>query len=706
MSQEIIKTVCSTCYCACGVLAYKEAGKIVKIKGDPEHPNNRGALCPKGLSGIELLYHPDRLNYPLKRLGKRGEGKWQRISWDEALDIISSKLTEAQKQHGAESISIASGAGLYSNMGIIGYFCYLLGTPNWLTAGYICFLPTSLATRATIGYSTPITATEIVFDEVLNSNCILLWAANPKFAAPYPVGEGIFDLKKKGVKLIVVDPTPTKYAKIADLWLQIRPATDDALALGMINVIINEELYDKDFVNEWCYGFNELRNHVKEYTPEVVSKITMVPDRDIVAAARMFAQTKPSCICQRVSLDHSYNAVQTSRATIILTSICGNLDIKGGNLLPRPMPVKSEFQLANQMANLPQEILERRLGAKEFPLASGPNAVSGFAQPFLWAEAVLTGKPYKVSALISSANNCLLQMQNTKKVKQALLNLDFSVTIDHFMTPTAELSDIVLPAACWLEREGIRGHPGYPYVISLQHKAIEPLFERWDDVKFFIELAKRMHLGIPWQNVEEFNDDRVKPAGINFKELEYQNFLTTPKEYERHKKGKFRFETPSGKVELYSNLLKEYGYSPLPLYKAPPEVTSEFPLILIGGQKSVEYVHSAGRQISSLRRTRPNPIITMSQKTAIEVGVSDGDWVWLETVYFGNNERVKFKVGLVEGMLNGVVQVEHGWWFPERQDPEHGCFESNINVVIPGDVVDPIFGSTNIRSIPCRIYKA
>jgi anaerobic selenocysteine-containing dehydrogenase len=703
--EKVIKTVCSLCYSTCGVLARVKDGKVVDIKGDPDHPTNRGGLCPKGLAGIELLYHPDRLNYPLKRAGKKGEGKWQRISWDEALDTIAGKLKEIKERYGPEAISTAIGAGLYSNAGITGYFGYLLGTPNRLHVGYICFLPAGMATLATIGYPTPNTCTEIVLDEVLNSSCILLWAANPKFASPYPLGQGIFDVRKKGTKLIVVDPYPTDYAKVADLWLRIRPGTDDALALGMMNVIINEGLYDKEFVRKWCFGFDELKEHVQQYPPEKVAEITWIPAGDIVAAARMFARTRPSCICQRVSLDHSYNSVQTSRATFILTAICGNLDVKGGNPLPAPMPFKAELTLAAKMDELPLEVLEKRIGAKQFPIASGPKVGIGFVEPFLWADAVLTGKPYRVRALVTSANNSLLQMQDTKRVWQALEKLDFSVTLELFMTPTAELSDIVLPVASWLERDGIRGQPSYPQVIGFQHKAVEPLYERRDDVEIFIELARRMGLDIPWQNLEEFSDDRLAPKGITFQDMKGKNFIAEPKEYERHEKGKFSFKTPSKKVELYSSFLEQYGYDPLPSYKAPPQTTPEFPLILVGGRKSMEYIHSAGRELPMLRQRRPEPTIDISPETAGENGIRDGDWVWIETIYFGDKERVRFKAELVEGLHPQVVRVEHGWWFPEKPGPEHGCFESNINVIIPNDVCDPIIGSTNLRSVPCRIYK-
>ena len=507
--DRIVKTVCSTCYCGCGVLAHVKDEKITKasahvrdrkvtkIEGDPNHPINKGELCVKGISGIELLYHPDRLNYPLKRAGEKGEGKWERISWDEAIDTIASKLSEIKEENGPEAISVANGAGLYSNSGIIGYFAYLLGTPNMMSSGYICFMPAAVASRATIGYPAALLAEEVVFDEVLNSKCILLWGANPKNTCPYPVGEGIFKVKERGVKLIVVDPRPTDYTQIADVWLQIKPGTDDALALAMINVIINEHLYDEKFVSEWTYGFDELKRHVYEFPPEKISQITWVPQKDIEEAARMFATTRPSSVCQRVPLDQSCNAVQTSRAIFVLNAICGNLDVKGGNLLPTKASVINEIALWSQVDKLPREVLENRIGASDIPLLSGPEAFCGFVHPTLWADSILTGKPYKIRAQITSARNQILGDQDSKKAENALKNLDFSVTLDLFMTPSAVLSDIVLPAASWLERDGIRGHPGYPYTIPIQHKVVEPLHERWDDNTFFIELAKRMGMGIP-----------------------------------------------------------------------------------------------------------------------------------------------------------------------------------------------------------------
>jgi len=243
-------------------------------------------------------------------------------------------------------------------------------------------------------------------------------------------------------------------------------------------------------------------------------------------------------------------------------------------------------------------------------------------------------------------------------------------------------------------------------VTPISHKVIEPLYERWPDIKFFIELAKKMDLHPPWNSEEEYLNSRLKDAGITFKDLEGINFLSKPKEYQRHLKGTFEFKTPSKKVELYSTMLEKYGYDPLPNHKAHPQTTTEFPLILIGGSKKLAYVHSAGRQIESLRKLAPEPIIEMNNKTANDLGISEGDWVCVETIYFSGKGRVRFKAKLQEMFLPQVVSLDAAWWFPERKEPDHGCFISNINVIIPGDVYDPIFGSTNLKSIPCKVYKS
>jgi anaerobic selenocysteine-containing dehydrogenase len=305
------------------------------------------------------------------------------------------------------------------------------------------------------------------------------------------VGLEIDKAQSRGAKLIVVNPKRIPHAKKADLWLQVKPGADAALALGMLNVIINEELYDWEFVSKHCIGFNELKQHVQKYSPEKVEKITWISKNKIIKAARMFAENKPATIRTRVALDHSYNSVQTLRAIIILAAVCGYIDVKGGLYIPKSTIIP-EFVIGwyEGLKNLPNSIKKKTLGISEFPLYSGPDADQALAHPNHVLNAILSGKPYPIKALISICN-LAMYLPNTRRVWKALKSLDFMVTIDLFMTPTAELSDIVLPAACWLEKEGLWGCDLHPYVVSVAQKAVEPLGERWDDVKIFIEIAKK-----------------------------------------------------------------------------------------------------------------------------------------------------------------------------------------------------------------------
>ncbi len=258
--EKIVRSICQACHCNCGVMVRVLDGKVVGISGDPDHPMNRGFICVKGKAQADLLYHPDRLKYPLRRTAGRGDGKWQRISWDGALDDIAVKLTEIQKRYGPESIAVMTGTGPRTGNNVARLFCLMLGTPNRISVdNHICFAPSVVAETCTYGVMTTMME---VGPDYQHANCIVAWGANPLASHP-PRGQEILKAKrKKGTRLIVIDPRRTELAAVADLWLQVRPGTDAALALGMINVIISEGLYDREFVDKWCYGFEELRSHV------------------------------------------------------------------------------------------------------------------------------------------------------------------------------------------------------------------------------------------------------------------------------------------------------------------------------------------------------------------------------------------------------------------------------------------------------------
>ncbi len=381
--------------------------------------------------------------------------------------------------------------------------------------------------------------------------------------------------------------------------------------------------------------------------------------------------------------------------------------MKGGNLWQL---LPEGFSNPCNRLNFDQATLEKRIGHKEFPLAQG------FVHCALAVEAMLNGNPYPLKAIYGTTGNPVVNMQDSKKMWRALKSLELLVVADFFMQPTAELADFVLPASTWLEKDDMGDFPNLMYTnyIAAGQKAVEPLYECWDDRKILIELGKRINwpnrVAMPWRDVDGMNDAMVKDMGITFRELQNRGYIVAPMRYRRYVgKG---FNTPTGKVELYSTRLEDCGYDPLPTFREPPEspvstpeLLPEYPLILITGGRNIAYFNTEGRQIAVLRRLAPDPLVEMHPETAREAGIKEGDWVWLTTPQV-RGERIKLKARLTSDVHPRVVHAPHGWWFPEKPAPEHGCFDANINVVLSGDPPrEPICGSVRSRGTLCSISK-
>lgn len=712
--EKIVRTLCQACHCECGVLVHVEDGTVTQVKGDPEHPMNRGTTCIKGRTQPQLLYHPDRLKHPVRRAGARGSGKWERISWDTALDEIGEKLTVLKEKYGPESFAAIHGTGPRPTHYSTALLTYALGSPNLASTDFhICFVPSVVAGHWTMGHSVMMESGP----DYLNSDCILVVGGNPLASHP-PRGHDLLDaLRKRRARLIVVDPYRTELAERADLWLQIRPGTDAALILGMIGAIIGEGLYDDAFVQKWCHGFEPLKNRVKEYPLERVEEITGIPAEQIREASRLYATIKPATLHHRVAVEHNVNSTQTCRALAILTALTGNIDIPGGNVFPMPIPGYIPFgALAGEDRRFrpDREREEKRIGAQAFPLVAGPDAVIPFVPGPLFHETLLTGKPYPIKTMFCAGGNPVLNMQNVKSIWRVLKdNLELSVVSDFFMTPTAEIADYVLPAATWLERNDI-ANALYPNYFAARQKVIEPLGECWHDMKISIELVKRISWAdrsfLPWDDVAAFNNALVEGVGLTFDALKAHGPVIIPMQYKKYEKQ--GFHTPTGKIELYSTMFEKYGIDPLPCYTEPPEspvstpeLLEDYPYILFTGNRHIEYFHSEGRQLPALRERIPDPLLELHPETAAETGIDQGDWVWIETPQV-KGERVRFKAKVTDRILPGMVHARHGWWFPEKPAPEHGCFDANINVVTSdAPPREEICASVRTRGTLCRIYK-
>jgi anaerobic selenocysteine-containing dehydrogenase len=724
---KVVRTIARTgpgCHEGCGVLLYVKDGKLVKVAGDPGVPSTQGRLCPRCLALPQVIYNPDRLKYPLKRVGERGEGKWERITWDEAFETIASKYGDIRNKYGAESVIFCRGTG--RDIDCINRLADTFGSPNASSFlyGNCCLSPQISFQNSIFGTIAVPDCAQFFSDRYQNPDwkvpkCLMIWGNNPLVSNSNGfMGHWITECMKRGSELIVIDPRRTWLATRAKIWLQIRPGTDAALALSMLNVIINENLYDAKFVQDWTFGFEELKKRVQEYPPDKAAEITWIPREKIIEAARMFATSKPSALKWGVATEMGKECAATTHAQIALWVITGNMDIPGGNIITNH-PLESGKSSPWYSKTLTKEQEKKRIGFQKYPYLSKMGRVATESV----AEQILSGQPYPIKAAwIQGTNPIAGNAAEPKKVYEALRKLDFVVVVDLFMTPTAQAAaDIVLPAAAYAERDGI-GIPRPPVMKSFfgaTNKAMDPVGECRSDLEIVFEVGKRLNPEAwPWKNVAEILDEQVKPMGMTFSELRDRGAVYTAFEYRKYEKGLLRpdckpgFDTPTGKVELYSTVFEKYGLDPLPYFEEPPEspvstpeVAKDYPLILTTGARSWAYFLTEQRQVPLLRQINPDPLTEIHPETAEKLGIREGDWIYIESKY----GRCRQKAKLTRGIDPRVVCSQQGWWFPEKAGAEPGLFgvwESNINLLLPGGWTGRSGHGYPYKSQLCRIYKS
>ena len=688
LGSTAYKSECFICNQGCDALVHVKDGKVIRVEGDPGSDVTKGTLCCKGLASKDLLYHPDRLVHPLKRTGKRGEGSWERISWEEALGTIAERMHEIEGKYGEDAVVLATG----TNRGWVRYFSRFSSAygKQWIGPGIAqCFYPRMTGEILVLG------SNAVENPEYDDTRCMLIWGVNP--TSTWPVkGLGMMEARSRGARMIVIDPVFSEAASKADMWLQIRPGTDAALALGFLNVIIEEELYDKEFVKEWCVGFEELRERVGQYSPKKVEGITWIPKDKIREAARIYASTRPASITQCLSVDQNADTISTSRSIAMLAAITGNIDVPGGNLIS--MPMKEHPRSIETLSEyLTEEQHEKRLGSKEYPFLAGKACI---LQPSahnhaVW-QAVLTGKPYPVRAIYCQGSNMLIGYANTRMVRDALMSLDFFAVADLFMTETARMADIVLPVASWMERNAVT-HNDQTSInnFHLQQKTVQ-LGECWSDFKILNELAKKMGFGERmFPDNEAYCDFLLEPSGMTFKEFKKAGGISVPYTYKKYEDGGFR--TPSRKVQLYDERLEALGFDPLPGYREPtespvstPELAEEYPLIITTGGRVPVFRHSELRNIPILRELVPDLLVSINPKTAGDLGIEDGCEIIVESPRGGMEARAY----LTEGIDPRVVQV-----------PSHWGGKKSVNWIMDNENCAPMIGSIQYRCQLCRIRR-
>lgn len=709
----------------CRIRVAVQDGRVVSVDGDPADPEGCGELTLRDRHLKEILYAPDRLQYPMKRLGERGEGKWARISWDEALDAIAGRFREIKAQNGAEAICFNHGH--YHSGDILGTYlprlANLIGTPNVCNPSHICHLP-----RVFMEYGFDLGS--VFPPDVPHARCLILWGGNPR-AANKPQEIAIERARQRGMKLIVIDPRVTAYAEDADLHAQLRPGTDGALALGLLNVIINENLYNREFVDKWTTGFDALVEHVADYSPETVEEITWVPADLIRAIARLYAQSRPAAISPRTALDQHTNVSGAIRAINILMAVTGNLDVKGGNTMV--IPINMAFNDLKLYEKLPPGQAEKKIGRDACLYSRLSDTWPSAHTPSIW-EAIHNHDPYPVKAMMVVASNPVMTCADTNFVTAALKKLDFLVVADLFMTPTAKLADIVLPAATFMETTRVvtydtHADHGWNKTsrIALSEKVVEPLGESRPDWNIICDLGRRLGFAdyFPWENEEQAIDEMIAPLGLTCEDLkQHMNGVTVdlppflykkwtglkgrllrrilgitkfrkyPDMYKKYKmKG---FGTSSGKVEIWSERLKSLGGDALPVYEEPaespvsrPDLAQKYPFILIAGSKLEPYTHAMMRNIPELHQHAPENLLEINPQTAEHLNIVDGDQVKVSSL----RGKIQTKVCITNRIDPRVVHLFFGFE------------ESNCNLLTDHHAFDPVTGSTGLKSLLCNVEK-
>lgn len=709
-SRREYTTFCHICPNHCALTAIVEGNEVVEVRaaGDSGFPVNMCSVQKGADHLIGTVKSNNRLTRPLRRKGEKGEGKWEEISWDEALDVIADKLIEVRDKYGPERFVMILGEPKGMEFAFGQRFATAYGTPNVITPGNYCGVQSTESLRYTFG------SRYIMARMDGNPKVIVIWGGNLAHTGGTFSNIGRYDLNRLlmggDTKLIVIDPKdieiwPEKgmHASDADIWIRPRPNSDGVLAMGMIKVIIEEGLYNEEYIKDWTIGFDEICREIETFTLDDVEELTWVPKQAIQEAARIYATNKPGVIGTGNALEGNVAAFQTARAICAIRGITGNVNTPDGghiDLEPPSYYPPGRFMLGDLKGRLKEfpRSPERTIGGGVFQLASR----FGYVPTQALVKALLEEDPYLPKVGLALVTNPLLTYPDSKATEKAFKKFELLVVSELFHTSTTRIADIVLPAAFMHEHDTLAYWPAWFAGVRANRKLVDPPGEAWPDIKIFNELAKKVGLGqYFWESEEEAMDYMVKPLGLTWEKFRDDvKYLPGKSKYDPNKV--IGYATPSGKVELYCETLKKSGVEPIPHFeevKKPLfgrfDINEEFPLMMTD-YKSELFMLSGYRNIDLLRKKSLPPTTYMNPETAKEYGLKDGDWIYIET-YMG---KIRQRLSTQAGMHPKVVNVEFGWG-------DWGYEDSNMNLLTdyrpPWDYPT---GSIAIRGYPCKVYKA
>jgi anaerobic selenocysteine-containing dehydrogenase len=717
---------------SCGVELTVKDGKIIHVEGDESQPITKGRLCPRCLALKDYTYDEQRIVHPMKRAREfRGQAdKWEQTTWEEAYDTIEREVNRIKETYGAEAIAVYGGTGREASMFYYPLAYSVLGTPNvvYPLSGVSCYGPRQMTAAFILGAGYPEIDYAAFYPERFENpeyvvpKYVVCWGKMPL----YSNGDGMFghaliDLMKLGTRFICIDPRVTWLgAQPGNITVQLRAGTDTALALALINVIISEDLYDHEFVDCWCYGFDELAARAADYTPERVAEFCEITPEEIYLVARLISINHPVSIAWGLAVDQNPNGTMAGQAILSIAAITGNIDVPGGLTLGSPFTNMGGWS-GNSMQYLPQELIDKKLGSKQYPAFHGPNATSQSDEVL---DTLESGKPYELHMAWINSTNFLSPTCSAEPERwyNALIGMEFTVAQDTYMNPTIQgLADYFLPLPTFAEHDGLV----VPYYgannvwTACMAKAVDEPDTR-SDLEICLELGKRLcpEAWGKYNSTEEWLDEQLMQAyGITWAEFREMGMYFPGNEYKKYEKGLMRpdgqpgFNTVTGRVELYCAAYGAWGLDPLPNFEEPrfqygaaPEWSEKYPLIISSGARTSLFFHSELRQIDRLRSKNPDPILEMNPVAAKQRGIKDGDIVQAYNMFGHCNARVK----LVETIPENTTHMQHGWWFPE-DDPNYpnlyGVFKSNFNKLMPHRCVGQLGFGAPYKSMICEIRK-
>lgn len=710
---QAISGLCGICPAGCGVKVYLEDGHISRIAPWKGHP--QGICCPRGAHAPEIVYSSDRLLYPLKRVGPRGSGQFARASWDEALDTVADQFKRIAQRYGPQALCTYTGRGAFERS-----LCDLLtpagvressawnllfpfGSPNTTGVGAICYVAH--------GIIAPVTTFGVwdvdTFADIEHSDLIVVWGDNPATdSSPINLNR-IKNAQKRGAEVIVIDHRRSETARATQgRWLGIRPGTDGALALGMIHVVIEEGLYDREFVEKWTAGFEELKAYVAQFTPTRVEQITFVPANEIRRTARALAKARGAALVSYTGLEYTNSGTQNIRAVLVLWALTGNLDVPGGKVVKM---ADSKFHV-NQSMRLEPPAGVDPIGKEKYPIY---YLYRKEAHAMELPDAILHDHPYPLRAMLIVGSSIITAYPNPDLWRKSFAALDFLAVVDRFLTADAMYADVVLPATTLFERES---YMVYERTVQLRQRVIQPQGEARSDWEIATAIADRLGYGHLYpQTAEDMLQQALAGTDLDLETLRrYPEGVQLSVPEQRYRKwelgllrrdGKPGFETPSGQFEIASSVLARYGYDPLPVYAEPkegpvstPGLARRFPLVFNSGARIQSDFRSQHHNIPGLLKLQPYPLVTIHPQDAAPRNIQTGDRVFVVTL----RGKVRYTAWVSEDIVPGVIEANAGGGSPIASQPWREC---NVNELTDSENRDPISGFPVYKALLCDVVK-